>query len=266
MIKINGVKTEPSFFPDGTSAFRVMIPETDEITLTWCFDRNSEMAELFFIVNHIRAHRKNAKLVLEMPYIPNARMDRVKNPDEVFTLKYFSEFINSLNFECVKVYDPHSDVSAALIDGIEKISHMPFIEEIMKKMNFEAGKDMLFYPDAGCAKKYESVFRMPYLKGEKKRDWRTGKILGLELSGDIPAEPFRVLIIDDICSKGGTFFHSAKKLREAGASEIWLYITHCENTILEGELIESGLVDRIFTTDSIFTKEHKNIEIIKRFR
>lgn len=266
MIKINGIKTEPAFFPDGTSAFRVSVPETDEIVITWCFDGNSEMAELFFLVNHIRSQRKNAELTLEMPYIPNARMDRVKNNDEVFTLKYFAGFINSLNFACVKVYDPHSDVSAALLNSVQKVSHMSFIEDVMEKINFDPEKDMLFYPDAGCAKKYESVFKMPYLKGDKKRDWRTGKILGLELSGDVPSSSFRVLMIDDICSKGGTFFHSAKKLREAGASEIYLYITHCENTILEGELIGSGLVERIFTTDSIFTKADDNIEIIKSFR
>ena len=45
-------------------------------------------------------------------------------------------------------------------------------------------------------------------------------------------------------------------------NKIWLYITHCENSILEGDLIKSGLVERIFTTKSIFTKQHNLIEII----
>jgi len=266
MVKVNGKVIENTYFPDGTVSLRTEVPEGDEIQITWCFDSNAEMADIFFLVNHIRLHNRYAKLTLEMPYIPNARMDRVKNADEVFTLKYFSEFLNSLDFDCVKVYDPHSDVSSALINRIEKVSHMPLIEKVMKEINFNPEKDVMFYPDAGCAKKYESAIKLPYIKGEKKRDWRTGKIEGLELSGNIPSEPFRILIIDDICSKGGTFYHSAGKLREAGASEIYLYITHCENTILEGELINSGLVDRIFTTDSIFTKENELIEIIKSFR
>lgn len=266
MIKINGEKTENRLFPDGTTSMRVQIPEGDRVTVTWCFDSNSEMADLFYIVNHIRTHRKNAEIELEMPYIPNARMDRVKNEDEIFTLKYFASFINSLDFKCVKVYDPHSDVSSALIDRIEKVSHMPLIEDIMEKISFNPETDIMFYPDAGCAKKYENLIKLPYLKGEKKRDWRTGKIEGLELSGTIPEKPFRVLIIDDICSKGSTFYYSAQKLREAGASEIYLYITHCENTILEGDLINSGLVTKIFTTDSVFTKENELISIVKSFR
>ena len=48
--------------------------------------------------------------------------------------------------------------------------------------------------------------------------------------------------------------------------DIYLYVTHCENTILDGELINSGLIKKIFTTDSIYTSENENIEIIRTFR
>ena len=72
-----------------------------------------------------------------------------------------------------------------------------------------------------------------------------------------------VLIIDDICSRGGTFYHSAKALKEAGAKNIYLYISHCENTILEGELLTSGLIEKVYTTNSIFTKEHEKIEVFE---
>lgn len=63
--------------------------------------------------------------------------------------------------------------------------------------------------------------------------------------------------------RGGRFLHSARKLKELGANKIYLYITHCENTILEGELLTSGLIEKVYTTDSIFTKEHEKIEVIK---
>lgn len=265
MIKLNGQKIDISFFPDGTSALRAVIPDVNKAEITWCFDSESEMVTLFYLVNHIR-NSGITDVLLNMPYIPNARMDRVKNPDEVFTLKYFSSFINSLNFDRVNVYDPHSEVSCALIDHISICGHISFIKDVMKEILFDSEKDILYYPDAGCAKKYETTMNMPFLKGEKKRDWRTGKIQGLEIKGDIPERPFRVLMIDDICSKGGTFYYSAEKLREKGASEIYLYITHCENTILEGDLIKSGLVNKIFTTDSVFTEQHPLINIIKKFR
>jgi ribose-phosphate pyrophosphokinase len=266
MLKLSGKIIKPTYFPDGTLSLRVDVPDEKKLTITWCFDSNEEMSSLFYLVNHIRSKNLSADISLLMPYIPNARMDRVKNPDEVFSLKFFAQFINSLGFSEVVVCDPHSEVSCALIDNIKLLPHMPYIEDVMIRTGFDKEKDVVFYPDAGCAKKYESLMVLPYLKGDKKRDWRSGKIVGLDVLGDIPSLPFRVLIVDDICSKGGTFCHSAKKLVEAGAKEIYLYITHCENTILEGELIKSGLITRIYTTDSVFTKEHSLIELVKSFR
>ena len=70
-------------------------------------------------------------------------------------------------------------------------------------------------------------------------------------------------IIDDICSRGGTFYHSAKKLKEHGANDIYLYVSHCENTILEGDLLKGDLIKRVYTTDSIFIKSHEKIEVLK---
>lgn len=267
MLKLEQTIINEACFPDGTSSFRIEIPEAeDKLTITWCFDNNSEMTTLLYLVNHIKMYNSKADIVLFMPYIPNARMDRVKNPDEVFTLKFFAKFINSLGFSEVMVYDPHSDVSAALIDNIRILSHLDFIYTVMKNIDFDSEKDIVFYPDAGCAKKYENLLSFPYAKGNKKRDWRTGKIEGLEISGNVPESPFTALIIDDICSKGGTFLHSAKKLRESGAEKVYLYVTHCENTIFQGELLKDNIIDGIFTTDSIFTGEHPLITKIQTFR
>ena len=105
---------------------------------------------------------------------------------------------------------------------------------------------------------------IPFLYGMKDRDWKTGEIKGLNVIGEIE-KGASVLIIDDICSKGGTFYHSAKKLLELGAGEISLYVSHCENSILDGDLIKSGFVKKVFTTNSIFTKQHDLVEIVYKF-
>ena len=70
------------------------------------------------------------------------------------------------------------------------------------------------------------------------------------------------LIMDDICSKGGTFLYAAKALKEYGAADIYLYVTHCEKTILQGEMINSGLIKKIYTTNSIYRDNyHPLIEV-----
>ena len=58
--------------------------------------------------------------------------------------------------------------------------------------------------------------------------------------------------MDDICSYGGTFHRAATALKEAGARKVYLYITHCENAIWRGKLPDSDLIEKVFTTNSIY--------------
>jgi len=260
MIKINGEIVDINYFPDGT--FRLEIETKGRSAeIQWLFEKNEELFALYLITNHLREIYKIEEIIFKMPYIPNARMDRVKHQNEVFTLKYFCEFINSMNFNKVVVRDAHSNVSLALLNNVVS-------EEIFEKIKSLANKlllnddDLVFFPDEGASKRYAECIKKKSVFGIKKRNWETGKIEGLDVYGDIPENGFNVLIIDDISSYGGTFYHSAKRLKELGAEKIWLYVTHCENSILDGELIKSNLINKIYTTESIFTKEHKMIEII----
>ena len=101
-------------------------------------------------------------------------------------------------------------------------------------------------------KRYAGGFQMPYAFGMKKRDWETGQILGLDIINADVVKDKNILIVDDICSYGGTFYHSAKALKEAGAKSVSLYVTHCEKSITSGSLASSdGLIDHVYTTKSI---------------
>jgi ribose-phosphate pyrophosphokinase len=179
-----------------------------------------------------------------MPYIPNARQDRVKSSEDVFTLKYFVEIINQLDFRSVEVLDPHSSVSEALIDNIIIDKPDSIIKNVIDKISEIEGEiPSMFYPDEGAGKRYSGMITLPYAFGIKKRDWKTGDILGLDVAGDIDnIQGKNILIVDDICSRGGTFYFAAKKLKELGANNIYLYISHCENTIFEGEILKSDLI------------------------
>ena len=123
---------------------------------------------------------------------------------------------------------------------------------------------MLFFPDEGAMKRYSAMFDLPYAFGMKKRDWETGEIKGLDVAGQTEyIENSTVLIVDDICSKGGTFYHSAKALKALGAKKVFLYISHCEKSIFDGELLTSDLVEKVFTTNSIFNKTHDRMEVFE---
>ena len=262
MIKLNGEVVNIGHFPDGS----LLLKEDANITLfltgaliEWYFENNEELVALIYLTKHLRANG-TVDIDLIMPYIPNSRMDRVKNTSDVFTLKYFADIINSLNFNTVTVVDPHSSVSEALIDRIEVNNAEVCITDAIAKCE----PDMLFFPDSGAMKRYSEIVTYPYCFGIKRRNWTTGKIEGLDVVGEAEhVKGKNFLIIDDICSRGGTFLHSARKLKELGANKIYLYVTHCENTILEGELLDGDLIEKVFTTNSIFTKSHEKIEVFE---
>ncbi len=261
MLKLNGQTVALGQFPDGTMLMKQAAPEAEKVTVSWFYENDRELVALIYLANHLKAHGcRNVHLY--MPYIPNARQDRVKTGEDVFTLKYFAGIINSLGFQSVTVLDPHSSVSEALIDNIVIQKPTAYIEAAIAEIaKAEGEKPSMFYPDEGAGKRYSGMIPLPYAFGIKKRDWKTGTILGLDVAGDV--ENIRgknILIVDDICSKGGTFYFSAKKLKELGAKHIYLHITHCENTIFEGELLEGDLIQKIYTTDSLLTKTHPIIE------
>lgn len=268
MIRINSDIVEYNYFPDNTLLMKENVEQlinlNKPVTITWLFEKNEELIILSFLTMHLRS-KGIEEISLKLPYIPNARQDRVKNQEDVFTLKYFATMINQLFFKKVYVLDPHSHVSEALINNIQVQSPKKYIDNILNGMEHDVKKEIvLFYPDEGAMKRYQTMYHLPYVFGIKKRNWETGEITGLTLAGQIQLlESARVLIIDDICSRGGTFYHSAKELKKAGAKEINLYISHCEDTILEGELLQGDLIKKVYTTNSIFTKKHERIEVFE---
>lgn len=276
MIKINGEVVNINKFPDGTPKINI---DTDYIAeqeydggsyidIDWLYESNDELFYLLLVKKHLERHFTDVNYTLYMPYIPNARMDRIKNDDEVFTLKYFCDFINSLNFSAVYVLDAHSDVSTALLNNCFKENLQEYIEAVITELPEDL---VLYFPDAGAAKRYSDLFpELMYCYGEKNRDWKTGQILGLNVkTNGIDLTGKTILMIDDIISYGGSLFYSAKALKELGIGTIYAYVTHTENSILDTEKgtliksLEDGTVEKLFTTNSIFTKEHEKIEVIE---
>lgn len=307
MIYINLNKVEPKHFPDGSQMLldlKVFVLNDWAVDIYWEYENDEECMTLLYIVNHVREHVPHAKIVLSMPYIPNARMDRVKSPKEVFTLKWFCKFLNDLKFDTVTVLDPHSDVSTALLDRVEVRSE--WLNKLLEYAINSASEDCedddfyVFFPDAGAMKRYKdfkAFKRINMIYGQKVRDWNTGNILGLDimdgngrnltvgagvdcetagLDGScvtsvktfLPFSGKTVLMVDDIISYGGTMYHSALKLKELGAKEIYAYATHTENSLLDEEkgtfrkCLDDGTVKKLFTTSSIFHGKHAAIDII----
>ena len=267
MIKVYDIVIEQNHFPDGTLLAKLdpydeKFQTEADINIFWHYESDAELFTLICLKRHLESYFvKGTNFNLFLPYVPHARMDRVKNPDEIFTLKYFCEVINSLHFDNIVVNDVHSNVALALLNHVMQLKVTSTVERAKEL----CGAQVLCYPDEGAMKRYSADLPYRYTFGIKKRDWATGKIERLDLIYDEVVRDKDVLIVDDICSYGGTFLHTAKALKEAGANNIYLYVTHCETSVFDGEMINSGLITGIYTTDSIFPEDKQN-DIIKIVR
>ena len=255
------------------------------------YKSDEELITLMYLTRHFQDVFK-INPVLNMFYVVNARMDRTKGVTEVFTLKYFCEFINSLNFKSVRVFDPHSSLVQGLLQRVTVDNPRTYIVQTINDITNNCKRPIyLYFPDEGAVKRYldllndennknlEEISTMPYIVGKKKREWKNGVITSLEIevqrhlyidnTDDFENTP--VLMIDDIISYGGTLARSADELAKLGFKEIYAYASHVENSVLDKEKgtlwkrIENGLVKKIFTTDSLLTEPNYLFKVYKLF-
>jgi ribose-phosphate pyrophosphokinase len=265
MIYLNDVELQFAQFPNGETKMNEDQIKGNlrhlENSIDLKFESDGDLIKLMFLKNYLDTLSLSSNLTIS--YMPYSRMDRVEN-GSAFTLKYITNFINSLLFDSVIVVEPHSDVTPALLDDVTTVfPTSDLLSMALDLYEFDQSRDYLFFPDGGAAKRYGKVKGFKHLIGNKSRDFETGHITGLDIIGKVDTEDFKVIILDDLCSRGGTFILSAEKLKEIGAKEIYLVVTHCEETINQGDILHSNLIDEVLTTDSIIKKsENKKIHII----
>ena len=273
MIKINDKIINIKHFPDGTQRLSVECIHTacGDYLIDWKYEKEEELSALIYITRHLKNDPRTKFVGLNLKYLPNARMDRIYRQEEIFTLKGFADAINWLEFDTVKVLDVHSCVGEALINNIVIETPRNYINKVIRDIEKSDSELILYFPDSGAAKKYSNMFsKYKYCYGEKRRDWDTGKITGLEIkSNKIDLSDKTILMIDDIISYGGSLYYSANALKDKGVKMIYAFATHTENSILDKEkgtfikLLENNMVERLFTTNSLFTKSHKKIKVLE---
>jgi ribose-phosphate pyrophosphokinase len=218
-------------------------PIRNPINITFDFESSGEILVLLLLVDAVK--RLGYSLgELTMPYVPFGRQDRVANAGEAFSIGVFCDLINSLGFHIVRITDPHSDVTTALLKNVRVETQAQIFAPMLK----DRSDFYLISPDAGAMKKMYSlgsvVKSLGIVQCSKIRDTVTGEITGTQVH--IPdLEGKDCFIVDDICDGGRTFTEIAKKLKELHAGKIHLMVSH--GFFTKGLEVFNGLIDHIYT-------------------
>lgn len=253
MILIDGYKPKFGMFPNNERNLNFNTVQcASNSTITLKYESDQDLMDLFILKTYLDEIMPGNSIGLKILYVPYSRMDR-KNDIYTFNLKYITYFINKMKFHFVDIIDAHSDVTSALLN---RCTNKTVIPELFKYV--ESYCEMIVFPDTTAEKRYAKFFQgIPCITASKERDFADGKISKYKIDASSVKDK-NVVLIDDLCSRGGTFIAAAKVLREAGAKRIDLIVAHCEENIMNGEIPHSTDgegIDKVITTNSIITKE-----------
>ena len=234
-------------FPCGEMNVHVMLEDRekarDYADIKFEFTGNESIVELLLKCDAIQRMGKYLR-VLEMPYVPFSRQDRVMIEGESLSIKVFADLINNLGFETVIITDPHSDVTPALIDNCKVIAQ----DEVFYPYLYDKKDFILISPDAGALKKINKLAKrtnpLYVIECSKYRDIKTGEITGTKVhANDLMKKD--CYIVDDICDGGRTFIEIAKELKLLNCGKIILMVTH--GFFTKGLEVFDGIIDEIYT-------------------
>lgn len=222
---------------------------------------NEDLMNLLFVSSELKRHGKNATLVLySMPY---QRMDR-KCGNDIYTLGPVCEYINWLGFEEVVVVDPHSSATLELLNNVRDIYPLiQWLPKVKEEIGFTKD-DYIVFPDEGAARRYDKYdldANICFCK--KRRNEISNHIVESKVISGHVKPGSKCIIVDDLCSTGGTLLKCCNLLKEMGVGEVYVIITHCEAKALTSPILDKdSSVIKMFTSRSNMSKEHDKIEYL----
>lgn len=219
----------------------------EEVTITHRINSFNDFGLVLVATDALK--RMDVKIInLFIPYFPAARQDRVMVSGESLSVKVYADILNTQGYNQVTVFDPHSEVTPAVVNNVKVIQNYNFVKQCLETIKEEV---VLISPDGGALKKIYKVSE--YLGGievvecSKKRDVKTGALSGFRVyEEDLKGK--HCVIVDDICDGGGTFLGLAQALKEKNAGKLSLVVSH--GIFSKGLDSLTQLFDTVFTTNS----------------
>jgi ribose-phosphate pyrophosphokinase len=214
-------------------------------------ERINSYEDLFYIrsIGDVIGHNMLKGWQLFIPCMFGQRSDRRFTQFQSFDLRLIADTINECNFDKVIIFDPHSDMTLGLINRSEKLSPFEYVKKTVGLLPWSDKPVVLVSPDAGAYKKvfeFGEKLNLPVMAAVKHRGL-DGKV-NLTFTGGVTHRS--CLIVDDLCDGGYTFEVLTKALKEHGASNVYLYVSHGLFSKGFASLFEAG-IDHVYCTNSI---------------
>ena len=226
---------------------------------------NDNLMELLLCIDALkRSSAKNITAVI--PYFGYARQDRKVAPRTSISAKLVSNLITKAGADRVVTVDLHAGQIQGFFDiPVDNLFATPIFARHVKK-KIKSKNLICVAPDVGGTERARALGKLLNvgLAIVDKRRPKPGQSQVMNIIGDVKDQT--CIIVDDIIDSGGTIVNAAKALKDRGAKEVYVYITH---GVLSGEAvnkIKKSVIKNLVITDTIDNinrvKGAKNIEVL----
>jgi ribose-phosphate pyrophosphokinase len=206
--------------------------------------------ELLICIDALR--RSSAKnITAVIPYFGYARQDRKVVPRTAISAKLVSNLITNAGAHRIVTVDLHAGQIQGFFDiPVDNLFSTPIFSKHIKK--YISNKNIICVaPDVGGVERARAL-------GQKlnvglaivdKRRPAPGKSQVMNIIGNVKGK--NCLLVDDIIDSGGTIVNAAKALKEKGAKDVYVYVTH---GVLSGNAVEqinNSKIKKLILTDTI---------------
>jgi len=222
---------------------------------------NDNLMELLICIDALR--RSSAKnITAVIPYFGYARQDRKVVPRTAISAKLVSNLITNAGANRILSVDLHAGQIQGFFDiPVDNLFATPIFARHIKK-NINTNNLICVAPDVGGVERTRALSRRINVSIAiiDKRRPAPGKSEVMNIVGSVKNKD--CVIVDDIIDTAGTIVNAVKALKDKGAKDIYVYITHA---VLSGQAInkiEKSQIKKLITTDTI--DNSKKIRKVKK--
>ncbi len=227
------------------------------------FPANENLMELLIILDALKRASAD-RITAVLPYFGYARQDRKDQPRVPITAKLIANLLSRAGASRVLTIDLHAGQIQGFFDmPLDHLYAVRTFVEYFAKKNVESL--VVVSPDVGgikMARAYAKELKADLAIVDKRRINDT-KAEVMNIMGEVKGK--NVVIVDDIVATAGSVTEAAAELKNAGAKDIYIAITH---PVLCGPAMErlaASPIKELMVTNTIPIEESKMIEKIKVF-
>jgi ribose-phosphate pyrophosphokinase len=216
-------------FPDGEIVPRVPPPARTTIVYRSLHQPNIKLVELLLAAD---AWRRNGvqQLVLVAPYLPYMRQDTAFNIGEPISQRVVASLLDAA-FDRIVTVDPHLHRTASLAELFPTCvcTHLFGADALASYLRASplAPETLVVGPDIESGpwvRRIAEPLGLGYATFSKQR--RGDGDVDLRMPADFSPADRPVLLVDDICSTGGTLRGATALLKSSGSGPVTIFVTH----------------------------------------